>query len=152
MRLGHGRNWEELREARTETGDGIHVLASIVADHLEHALDGLHHLREYAKHAVPLRRRLAWQLLEQILHGPRHRGDHGIAVKSRRTFEPVSHYHERAEHLRGGRITRGQSAHAFLDGGHGIPGFHQEDAENEVAVLVVQHPGFLRASSGPRPR
>ena len=141
---------EELGISGAEPGDGSHVLPAIVADHVEHSPHRGHHVFERLDHAPLLRRRLSRKLFEQALHHECHRGDHRVSMEGGSTLEPMSDYHEWIDDCRGRRIASGQPAHALLDGGHRLPGLHQEDAEDELVVLIVQHPGSLRANSGPR--
>ena len=139
-RGGQGRRTREvLGVARVKLGDDLRVLAAVRPDRIEHALDDAHHVAKGLGGSGAPAGRGRGQRLQDLFHHEGHRGDRGIAVESRGTLEPMRDDHERRDELGGGSLTRGETAHAFLDRGHSFPGLHQEDAEDELVVLVFEH-------------
>ena len=124
----------------TEMDDGFHILPPVLADHLEHALEGSHHLAQHLDAARSLAGGSCGELADHVLHRQGHRGDDRIAVKRSRALETMGDDREGPEHARRDGLARGQAPGSLLDGGHSVPGLHEEDAENELAVLVLEHP------------
>jgi hypothetical protein len=91
--------------ARAQADNGIHVFPAVIADRLEHALDGGHHLAEDLDAARFLRGRGLREALDQVFHGERNGRDDGVAVKRRRPLETVGHDHEGVQDPRGDRLT-----------------------------------------------
>jgi len=123
--------------------DDLRVLAAVGPDRVEHALDDTHHVAEGLDGSRALVVRGRGQRLQDLFHHEGHRGDRGIAVESRGALEPMRDDHERGDELRGGSLTRGETTHALLHRGHGFPGLHQEDAEDELVVLLFEHKGSV---------
>ena len=123
-----------------ETDDGVHILPSVVADHLEHALEGGDHFAQHLDAARSLGGGSCGKLVDQAIQRQRHGGHDRVPVKRRRALETVRHDREGVEHARGDGLAGRQAPGSLLDGSHGVPGLHEEDAENELAVLVFEHP------------
>jgi len=99
MRRGRsGGRREQLGMARVEACHRLHVLAAVVADHLEHALHGRYHVAEGGDAVRALGRGEAGELFEQILHDECHGRDHRISMKGSRPLQSVGDHHKWVDH------------------------------------------------------
>ena len=134
-----GRGGEERRITGSELPDAGRVLDPDRADAVEDLLQEADEAFQEDGRPGPLLGRRGGGPLEQPLGAGGQVRDAGEPVERGRALQAMREHDERREGPLGRGLRAGEPAEPFLDGPDGIPGLHQEDAQQQLALAPIGH-------------